>query len=112
MRQFDVTLTLDTADPRLRPGTSVRSMLQGQKVDNVLQVPLQAVRLEERQADRLREERHRASSRTRSRSLYRTESRVGLEGLAEGAEVALVDPVAASTAASAPTSGAAPGPVK
>ena len=45
VRQFDVTLTLDHPDPRLRPGTSVKVILAGRRVDNVLQVPLQAVRL-------------------------------------------------------------------
>jgi len=44
--------------------------------------------------------------------LYRTETRVGLEGLPDGAIVALVDPVAVSTAASTPKSGASSGPVK
>jgi ABC-type amino acid transport substrate-binding protein len=45
VRQFDVTLTLDRADPRLRPGTTVKVLLAGRRIDNVLQVPLQAVRL-------------------------------------------------------------------
>ena len=41
--QFEVTLELDTADPRLRPGTSVTVLVQGQTVDNVLLLPRQAV---------------------------------------------------------------------
>src|SRR5206468_3603913 len=45
VRQFDVTLRLDRADPRLRPGTSVRVLLAGRRIESVLQVPLQAVRL-------------------------------------------------------------------
>jgi multidrug resistance efflux pump len=111
VRQFDAMLKLDNVDPRLRPGTSVQVELKGQKVDSVLQVPLQAVRLKNGKPSIF--VKNGSSFEPREiKVLYRTETRVGLEGLPEGAIVALVDPVAVSTAASQPKSGAATGPVK
>jgi hypothetical protein len=109
VRQFDVTLTLDHADSRLRPGTSVKVLLAGRRIDSVLQVPLQAVRLKNgKPAVYVR-----TASGFEPREVtvaYRTESRAGLVGLDETAVVALVDPVAG---ASPPTSSArAPGAVK
>ena len=110
-RLFDVTLKLDNVDPRLRPGTSVQVQLKGKKVDSVLQVPLQAVRLKNGKPSVF--VKNGASFEAKEiKVLYRTETRVGLDGLPEGAIVALVDPVAVSTAASAPKSGSPSGPVK
>lgn len=110
-RLFDVTLKLDNVDPRLRPGTSVQVQLKGKKVDSVLQVPLQAVRLKNGKPSVF--VKNGSSFEAKEiKVLYRTETRVGLDGLPEGAIVALVDPVAVSTAASAPKSGASSGPVK
>ncbi len=111
VRQFDAMLKLDTVDPRLRPGTSVHVELKGQKVDSVLQVPLQAVRLKNGKPNVFVKSGSSFESKE-VKVLYRTETRVGLEGLPEGTIVALVDPVAVSTAASAPKSGAGSGPVK
>jgi HlyD family secretion protein len=109
VRQFDVTLAPDRADPRLRPGTTVQVLLAGRRVDNVLQVPLQAVRLKNgKPAVYVRTA---AGFEARDVTvLYRTESRVGLGGLDESAVVALVDPVAASSTSSSPAR--APGAVK
>jgi multidrug resistance efflux pump len=98
-RQFDAALTLEKPDPRLRPGTTVRVVLRGKKVDDVLQVPLQAVRQKNGQpivyvqtAD---------GFETRNvKVVYRTESRAGLEGVTEGTVVALVDPTVAPAAGS------------
>jgi hypothetical protein len=109
-RQFDAALTLSEVDPRLRPGTSVRVVLRGKKIDDVLQVPLQAVRqkggkpivfLQTPKGFETRE----------VKVMYRTESRAGLQGIDEGAVVALVDPTAAATTATA-TPGAATGSIK
>jgi multidrug efflux pump subunit AcrA (membrane-fusion protein) len=102
VRQFEVTLTLDRSDPRLRPGTSVKAILAGRRVDNVLQVPLQAVRLKNGKPAVF--VRTTAGFEAREVTVaYRTESRVGLGGLDENTVVALVDPVAASSAAASPT---------
>jgi multidrug efflux pump subunit AcrA (membrane-fusion protein) len=99
VRQFDVTLTLDRSDPRLRPGTSVKVILAGRRVDNVLQVPLQAVRLKNGKPAVYVETAAGFEARE-VKVVHRTESRVGLEGLDENTVVALVDPVAASATAS------------
>jgi HlyD family secretion protein len=101
VRQFDVTLTLDRPDPRLRPGTSVKVILAGRRLDNVLQVPLQAVRMKNGKPAVYVQ----TAAGFEAREVkveYRTESRVGLGGLDEQAMVALVDPVAASSAATSP----------
>jgi HlyD family secretion protein len=112
VRQFDVTLKLDTVDPRLRPGTSVNVLLKGKRVDSVLQVPLQAVRLKNGKPA-VFVQKGTGFESMEVKVLYRTETRVGLEGLGEGTVVALVDPVAASAAANATSKGAAgSGPVK
>ena len=94
LRDFDVTLKIDQADPRLRPGISVQLLLAGTRVDNVLHVPRQAIFEKSgkpvvyvRVGDRFEA---RAVKPT-----HRTESRVAVEGLAEGTEVALVNPEAA-----------------
>jgi len=111
VRQFDATLKLDTVDARLRPGTTVQVLLKGRRVDNVLQVPLQAVRLKNGKPAVF----VKTSSGFEAREVkvvYRTETRVGLEGLAEGTVVALVDPVAAQAAPGASTQSGASGPVK
>ncbi len=111
VRQFDVTLKLDKVDPRLRPGTSVTVLLKGRTVDNVLQVPLQAVRLKNGKPAVFVKNGTSFESKE-VKVLYRTETRVGLEGLPEGTIVALVDPVAVASAANSASKPAASGPVK
>jgi HlyD family secretion protein len=112
VRQFDATLKLDGVDPRLRPGTSVSVLLKGKRVDGVLQVPLQAVRLKNGKPS-VFVQKGAGFESMEIKVLYRTETRVGLEGLSEGAVVALVDPVAASATANAASKGpAGSGPVK
>lgn len=106
-RQFDATLTLDRVDPRLRPGTTVDAVFKGQRLDGVLQVPLQAVRQKNGKPTVFVQTAHGFEPQV-VKVIYRTESRAGLEGLAEGTVVALVDPTtvpAAGTAASGTPAG-------
>jgi HlyD family secretion protein len=113
VRQFDATLKLDRVDPHLRPGTTVMVLFTGRRVDNVLQVPLQAVR--QKNGKPTVYVQSAASFEPRDvKVVYRTETRVGLEGLAEGTVIALVDPVAASSTSASGAAGraAASGPVK
>ncbi len=110
VRQFDVTLKLNSADSRLRPGTSVTVLLRGRTVDGVLQVPMQAVRLKNGKPAVFVKNGTGFESQE-VKVVFRTETRVGLEGLTEGAVVALVDPVAASATANG-AKPAASGPVK
>ena len=99
LRVFDVTLQLERADARLRPGTSVQVIAEGKRVENVLQLPRQAVF--EVEGKSVVYERGGSGFEARTvKVLHRTESRVAIEGLAEGVEIALVDP----------TKSASPGP--
>ena len=103
-RQFDASLTLEKTDAALRPGTTVRATLKGKTVDDVLQVPLQAVR--QKNGETIVFVQTPAGFETRTvKVVYRTESRAALEGISEGAVVALVDPTTAPTASPTPTSG-------
>jgi HlyD family secretion protein len=111
MRQFDATLKVDQPDARLRPGSSVRVVLAGQRVENVLQLPLQAVRQKEGKPIVYVQ----TSSGFEARPVkvtYRTESRVGIEGLDEGTVIALVDPQAAARGEKAKSPPAASGAIK
>ena len=111
MRQFDASLQLDKPDPRLRPGTSVDVVLAGQRVENVLQVPVQAVR----QKDGKPVVYVQTPSGFEPKIVkvrYRTESRAVLEEIDEGTVIALVDPTASARPTSSPTGPAAAGGLK
>jgi multidrug resistance efflux pump len=110
LREFDVTLTLDHSTDRLRPGTSVHLLIAGTKVDDVLHVPRQAVfEKNGKSVVYLR-----VGNRFEIRPVtlkYRNETRVALEGLEAGAEVALINPdqVPVSSAAGTKSGATAPG---
>ncbi|HEY6357951.1 MAG TPA: HlyD family efflux transporter periplasmic adaptor subunit [Vicinamibacterales bacterium] len=102
LRDFDVTLQLDHADPRLRPGTSVALVMAGTRVENVLHVPRQAI-FEKAGKPVVYVRRGNRFEATAVKPTHRTETRVAIEGLAEGTEVALVNPdLAAKPAQAAP----------
>jgi multidrug resistance efflux pump len=103
-RQFDAMLKLEHPDPRLRPGTSVDAVLKGKQVDGVLQVPLQAVRQKNGKPIVYVQNGHGFETHE-VKVVYRTESRAGLEGIDEGAVVALVDPTVAPAAGNASAAG-------
>jgi multidrug efflux pump subunit AcrA (membrane-fusion protein) len=106
-RQFDVTFQFEEPDPRLKAGSSARVVIEGKEVADALHVPRQAVfdkngknhvfvkvgdRFEQREV----------------KVVQRTESRVGVSGLSEGTEVALVDPSSSSRPSSAPAASPMP----
>jgi len=91
LRDFDLTLKLDRADGRLKPGTSVDLLLAGSRIDNVLHVPRQAIFEKSGKTVAYVRQGERFDARP-IKPTQRTESRVAIEGLAEGTEVALVDP--------------------
>ena len=111
-RLFDVTFQFDKTEPRLRAGSSARVVVDGNTLEGALHLPRQAVfarsgknhvfvRVDERFEQR------------EVKVTQRTESRVVVEGLTEGLDVALVDPTvraAGSTSPSAPPVPAAGGP--
>jgi multidrug efflux pump subunit AcrA (membrane-fusion protein) len=108
LRVFEVTLEIDRADPRLRPGTSVKVVVPGQRVDNVLILPRQAVF--EKDGKPVIYERSGAGFEPRPiKVLHRTESRVAVDGIAEGAEVALINPEATTTGKPSTAAPAGPG---
>jgi multidrug resistance efflux pump len=105
-RLFDVVLRLDRPDPRLRSGTSVRGVIAGPEVDDVFVLPRHA--LFEKNGKPVVYAR--VGDRFEAREVkvvHRTESRVAIDGLAEGTEVALVNPDSAAGPA-APAAPAAP----
>ena len=90
-RQFDVAFQFEQLDPRMKAGSSARVTVEGNELANVLTVPRQAVfqkggktHVFVRTGDRFEQREVKLAQRT--------ESRAAIEGLAEGTEVALVDP--------------------
>lgn len=110
LRQFEVTLDLKNPDPRLRPGTSVRLVIQGQAIDNVLLLPRQALfEIDGKPMVLARIDGTAGFTARPVKVLHRTESRIAIEGIPEGTEVALIDPGAAPSPASpAPAGGKRP----
>jgi hypothetical protein len=106
MRTFDVGLQLDTPDPRLKPGTSVRVVMAGEELKNVLTLPRQAIFQKGGKPVVYARDGSRFAARE-VKVTRRTESRVAVEGVAEGTEIALVNPETSASAAT-PAAGAAP----
>jgi HlyD family secretion protein len=108
-RQFDISFQFDQVDPRMRAGASARVTIDGREIPDALTVPRQAIfrkngktHVYVKTGDRFEER--------EVRVVQRTESRAALEGLAEGTEVALIDPTVArsqsGSASSSPVLGA------
>ena len=90
-RLFDVTLQFEQPDPRLKAGSSARVTIEGREIADALHVPRQAVFAKAgknhvflRVGDRFEEREVNVTQRT--------ESRVVITGVPEGAEIALTDP--------------------
>lgn len=97
-RQFDVTFGFDDPDPRLRAGASARLVIEGTEIADAMHVPRQAVfaragknHVFVRAGDRFEEREVTVTQRT--------ESRVVVDGLSPGEEIALVDPATSPAAA-------------
>jgi multidrug efflux pump subunit AcrA (membrane-fusion protein) len=106
-RQFDVRFEFGTPDPRLKAGSSARVVIPGKEIPDALHVPRQAV-FEKNGKNHVF---LKVGDRFEKREItiaQKTESRFAIEGLDEGAEVALVDPTAA--AAATPAGAASPMP--
>jgi multidrug efflux pump subunit AcrA (membrane-fusion protein) len=97
-RQFDVSLLLDRPDARLRAGTSVQVVISGTELQDVHSVPRQA--LFEKAGKPVVYTRAGDGFEPRDvKVTHRSESRVIIEGPAEGTEVALVNPESAAAPA-------------
>ncbi len=109
LRLFDVTLALDSTDPRLLPGTSVDLTAAGPAISDALVVPRQAV-FEEDGKTVVYVKTGAGFEMQPVKVLHRGESRASLEGIEPGTEVALVKPgslpsTAAGSSTAAPATG-------
>ncbi|HKD81695.1 MAG TPA: efflux RND transporter periplasmic adaptor subunit [Candidatus Angelobacter sp.] len=91
VRRFDVTFDLLSHAAEMRPGTSAQVLVKGTQVKDQLYVPSQCVFDKDgklviyvKHGDRF--------DPVEAKIKFRTENRVALENLAEGTEVALVNP--------------------
>jgi multidrug resistance efflux pump len=92
-RLFDVIFHFDNLDPTLRAGSSARVFIKGREIPNLLHVPRQAV-FEKNGKNHVFV---RVGERFEARDVkvtQRTESRLAIEGIEEGVEIAMVDPTA------------------
>ncbi len=90
-RRFDVTFQLTRFDPKLRPGFTAHLIVAGNEIKNVLCLPRQAVF----EKDGKPVVYVKAGARFEAREVkikHQSESRVVVENLREGTEVALVNP--------------------
>ena len=88
---FNATFELDHADPRLRPGFTVRLTILSGQIKNVILVPRQAVfRKTGKSVVYVRNGREFVSRDVHVRAV--AESQAAVDGLADGTEVALVNP--------------------
>jgi len=105
-RRFDATFQLDQLDPRLRPGQTTQVTVQGAQLKGVLYLPRQALFIRNGKPVVFA----RAGKGFEPRDVtikHMSESQVVIEDIAEGTEVALVNPEAAASAP--PSAGAASG---
>lgn len=109
LRQFEVVLRVDKPDPHLRPGTTVQVLIAGRELTNVLTVPRQAVFQQNGRSVVYVPVGDRFEPRE-VKVIAQTESRTAIDGIEEGAQVALVNPSAAATAGG-PESAAPASPV-
>ena len=107
-RLFDVTFHFETPDPRLKAGSSARVFIKGRQLEGALHVPRQAV-FEKNGKNHVFVRTGSGFEEQEVKIVQRTESRVALEGLADGTEIAMVDPDEARPSASAASSSPLPG---
>jgi hypothetical protein len=100
-RQFDLSFQFDELDPRMKAGASASVTIEGKQIVDALTVPRQAVFQKAGKTHVFVKVGERFEQRE-VKVVHRTESRAALEGLAEGTEIALIDPTVASAAS--PTS--------
>jgi multidrug efflux pump subunit AcrA (membrane-fusion protein) len=107
VKKFDVTFSIDSPDGTIRPGATAQVTIAGREGRDALYVPRQA--LFEKEGKPVVYVRKGAAFEPREVKLVqRTESHVLIEGLAEGTEVALVNPEQGPGSSARPT--APPGP--
>jgi HlyD family secretion protein len=105
--KFEVTITLNSKDARLRPGLTAQVVIHGDPRKDVLYLPRQALFMKD--SKRVVYVKDGSNFEPREVKIQaENESRAAVEGIGAGTEVALVDPTAPRKAANAGE--AAPGP--
>lgn len=102
--KFEVSITLASTDPRMRPGLTARVFINAEARTNALWVPRQALYL--RDNKRVAYVRNGINFDPREVKIqFENESRAAIEGLQVDTEVALIDPTAPrkTSTASSPT---------
>ena len=97
VREFDVFLQLDTLDPRLRPGMSVQVTVAGRALSDALLLPRHAIFVTAGEPVVYVSEDGVYTAQPVT-VVGRSEGVVAIEGVAEGTEVALLDPAASDRA--------------
>lgn len=91
--KFEVSITLASTDSRMRPGLTAHIFINGDPRKNVIYIPLQAVFLKE--GKRIVYVRNGSTFDPHDvRVEAQNETRAAVEGVAQGTEIALVDPTA------------------
>jgi len=106
-RLFDVSLQFDKPDPRLKAGGSVRVTLDGKELQDALHIPRQAV-FDKNGKNYVFVKTGEHFEPRDVKVEQRTESRVVISGLPQGAEIALVDPTARTTTTASPSAPTVP----
>lgn len=106
-RLFDVTFAFENPDPRLKAGASARVFIKGKQIEGALHVPRQAV-FEKNGRNHVFVKVGDGFQEREVKVVQRTESRIAVDGLGEGLEIALVDPTAASKPAASASSSPLP----
>ena len=91
--KFEVTVTLSTADARLRPGLSAQIVINGGAQKDVLYVPRQALFLRDgKRVAYVKNGNNFEPCEVKVRA--ENESRAAIEGIRQGTEISLIDPTA------------------
>ncbi len=90
-RKFDISFVLDVAQIPMRPGVTCSVEIMGQQVKDALLLPRQAV-FEKDGKPVVYVRKGKEFEAQNIKVLHRSESRVAIEGVAEGVEVAMADP--------------------
>jgi multidrug efflux pump subunit AcrA (membrane-fusion protein) len=106
-RLFDVSLQFDKPDPRLKAGVSATVTLDGKELRDAIHVPRQAV-FDKNGKNFVFVKVGEHFEQRDVTVEQRTESRVVVSGLAEGTEIALVDPTARASTGGTPSAPAVP----
>lgn len=104
-QKFDASFQLDQSSPELRPGISAWLMIHGNRLRNVLYLPRQCL-FEKDNKQIIYVKKGSGFESQEVKVKYRTESRIVVDGIGEGIEVALVNPTVKDSTSSGKTSGA------